>query len=164
MKNILLIVILIILGGCASSRLKEKSESVDSVQVRVEKRVEYVPYTVYVEIPKQTSERVTPDSVSFLENDYATSEARVDSAGNLFHNLKTKPQKKRADIKAPVFTKDSIVYKTKYLKETKIQEVPHELSWFEKTQIYGFRCFLLLAILLVFKNRIISFIRLKIGK
>ena len=79
MKHLpLLLLLTFIIGGCASSRrLSENVHQQDSVQVKVETRIEYVPDTVFIEIPAQTSERETADSTSHLENDYATSDARI---------------------------------------------------------------------------------------
>ena len=95
MKHLpLLLLLTFIIGGCASSRrLSESVHQQDSVGIRVETRIEYVPDTVFIEIPAQTSERETADNTSHLENDYATSDARINPDGTLYHNFKTKPQK-----------------------------------------------------------------------
>lgn len=160
MRHIPLFLLLIfLLGGCASSRrLSENVHQQDSVDVRIETRVEYVPDTVCIEIPAQTAERETADSTSHLENDYATSDARINPDGTLFHNLKTKPQKKPVNVDRPVEHRDSIVYKTKTVTETKIVEVPRELNWVQKTQIYGFRAAIIL-LLIVYRKKILSFIK-----
>lgn len=160
MKQIpFLLLSIFLLGGCASSRrLSENVHQQDSVDVRVETRVEYVPDTVFIEIPEQTSERETADSTSHLENDYATSDARINTDGTLFHNLKTKPQKKPVNVDRPIEHRDSIVYKTKTVTETKIIEVPRELNWVQKTQIYGFRA-AIIFLLIVYRKNILSFIK-----
>ena len=53
MKHLpLLLLLTFIIGGCASSRrLSENVHQQDSVDVRVETRIEYVPDTVFIEIP-----------------------------------------------------------------------------------------------------------------
>ena len=131
----------LLLCGCAASR--HVSDSVNSEQrdtVRVETVTIYVPDTVFVEIPAQTAERETRDSVSNLENDYATSEARINPDGSLYHDLKTKPQKKPVEFQKPIERRDSIVYRERVRTKTVTEtvEVPRQLTWFQKTSIYGF--------------------------
>lgn len=108
-----------------------------------------VPDTVFVEIPPQIAERTTADSTSHLENDYATSDARINPDGTLFHQLATKPQKKPVEVDKKIEQRDSIVYVEKSNTETgqQIVEVERQLSWWEKTRIYGF--YLLAALLVV---------------
>ena len=131
----------LLLCGCAATR--HVSDSVNSEErdtVRVETVTVYVPDTVFVEIPAQTAERETRDSVSNLENDYATSEARINPDGSLYHDLRTKPQKKPVEFQKPVERRDSIVYRERVRTETVTEtvEVPRQLTWFQKTSIYGF--------------------------
>ena len=131
----------LLLCGCAATR--HVSDSVNSEErdtVRVETVTIYVPDTVFVEIPAQTAERETRDSVSNLENDYATSEARINPDGSLYHDLKTKPQKKPVEFQKPVERRDSIVYRERVRTETVTNtvEIPRQLTWFQKTSIYGF--------------------------
>lgn len=149
MKHLpLLLLLTFIIGGCASSRrLSENIHQQDSVDVRVETRIEYVPDTVFIEIPAQTSERETADSTSHLENDYATSDARINPDGTLYHDLKTKPQKKPVEFEKPVERKDSTIYKTKTVTETKIVKVPRELTWWQKAQMKGFWVLLLITVI-----------------
>lgn len=160
MKHLpLLLLLTFIIGGCASSRrLSESVHQQDSVGIRVETRIEYVPDTVYIEIPAQTAERETADSTSHLENDYATSDARINPDGTLFHNLKTKPQKKPVEFEKPVEHKDSIVYKTKTVTKVRTVEVPHELTWWEKTQIYGF-WFILFILMIVYRKKVFYLVK-----
>ncbi|WP_195393066.1 hypothetical protein [Parabacteroides distasonis] len=160
MKHLpLLLLLTFIIGGCASSRrLSENVYQQDSVQIKVETRIEYVPDTVYIEIPAQTAERETADSTSHLENDYATSDARINPDGTLFHNLKTKPQKKPVEFEKPVEHKDSIVYKTKTVTKVRTVEVPHELTWWEKTQIYGF-WFILFILMIVYRKKVFYLVK-----
>lgn len=160
MKHLpLLLLLTFIIGGCASSRrLSENVHQQDSVGIRVETRIEYVPDTVYIEIPAQTAERETADSTSHLENDYATSDARINPDGTLFHNLKTKPQKKPVEFEKPVEHKDSIVYKTKTVTKVRTVEVPHELTWWEKTQIYGF-WFILFILMIVYRKKVFYLVK-----
>lgn len=160
MKHLpLLLLLTFIIGGCASSRrLSENVHQRDSVDVRVVTRIEYVPDTVFVEIPAQASERETADSTSHLENDYATSDARINPDGTLYHDLKTKPQKKPVNIERPVEYRDSIVYRTKTVIETKTEQIPRELTWWQNTQIYSFWVILFIFVI-VYRKKILSFVK-----
>lgn len=164
MKHLLYIVLTaVLLTACASSRKAATSTSTDSsVQGRDSVRIEYrektvfVPDTVFVEIPAQTAERTTPDSLSHLENDYAESNARINQDGSLFHDLKTKPQAKPIPTQKEIQYRDSIVYRDRIVKlrvtETKTVEVEKKLTWFQKTQIYGFWALLLLLAIIYRKK------------
>lgn len=164
MKHLLYIVLTaVLLTACASSRKAATSSSTDSsAQGRDSVRIEYrektvfVPDTVFVEIPAQTAERTTPDSLSHLENDYAESNARINQDGSLFHDLKTKPQAKPVPTQKEIQYRDSIVYRDRIVKlrvtETKTVEVEKNLSWFQKTQIYGFWALLLLLAIIYRKK------------
>ena len=144
------IIVCALLGSCSSHKnmVKEHKEN-DSVMVEVHTNTIIVPDTVYVEIPPQIAERTTADSTSHLENDYATSDARINPDGTLFHQLATKPQKKPVEVDKKIEQRDSIVYVEKSNTETgqQIVEVERQLSWWEKTRIYGF--YLLAALLVV---------------
>lgn len=140
MKNtLLLIIIALALSACCNTKhLPLKIETKDSIITKVVKDVKYIKDTVYLEIPAQTAERTTPDSTSHLENDYATSDARINEDGSLYHDLKTKPQRKPQEVDVPVQTTDSTTAEVKYIDREVAVEVPRELSWWQKTQMYGF--------------------------
>lgn len=161
MKHLLYILfIAALLTGCATPR---KATSTDSKQQRDSVRIEYrertilVPDTVFVEIPAQTSERTTLDSLSHLENEYAESDAKINQDGSLFHDLKTKPQAKPVPTQKEIQYRDSIVYRDRIVKvkvkETETVEVEKKLSWFQKTQIYGFWT-LLAFLMIVYRKKI----------
>lgn len=137
--------------SCHKNMISEHKER-DSVRVEVRTETVYVTDTTYIEIPAQTAERTTADSVSHLENDYATSDARINVDGTLTHTLATKPQSKPVEFQKPVEHRDSIVYRDKVVTKTDVQikEVERNLSWWEQTRIYG--CYVL-AILLVILYR-----------
>ena len=129
--------------SCHSSKsliTQTQAYRIDSVRVEYRQRTVFVPDTVFVEIPAQKAERTTKDSVSRLENDYATSEARLNSDGTLTHTLNSKSQDKPVPIKRPVEYRDSIVYKDKVVNRTNTvtEYVARKRSWWEQTQIYGF--------------------------
>lgn len=68
-------------------------------------------YGCALKFMKETGrDRTTRDSSSHLENDYAVSDARVNADGTLYHDLRTKPQRKPVPVKTPEVRRDSIVY------------------------------------------------------
>ncbi len=115
----------------------------------------------------QKSVRTTADSVSELENDYATSEARINPDGTLYHDLKTKPQEIPKEVETPMERNDSIVYKYKdrTVYETVEVEVERELTWWQKTQMYGFwvaLAVIVVGVIVSQRKKIISWLMKKI--
>lgn len=139
---IFMLAAVLLIGGCSPGKhlAKTQQQQQDSTRVEVRKEIVYVPDTVYLEIPAQTAERTTRDSTSHLENDYATSNARINPDGSLYHDLNTKPQEIPKEVQTPVERNDSIVYKYKdrTVYETVEVEVERDLSWWQRTQMYGF--------------------------
>ena len=153
----LLLLIALLLTACGTPK-KLTTTQQDSTRIEIRETVIYVPDTVFVEIPAQTAERTTQDSTSHLENDYALSDARINPDGSLYHDLKTKPQEKPVPIEKPVERKDSIIYRTQYIYREVTVEVERELSWWEKTQIYGFWG-LVVILLIVYRKKIFALAR-----
>lgn len=100
-----LIIALIPLFGLISCR----SVPSERVVTKVERVTETRWDTAYVEVPAQSAEAVIPDSVSHLETDFATSDARINPDGTLYHNLRNKPQNRPAVVPTTVERVDSIV-------------------------------------------------------
>lgn len=158
---------LVAVAGCSPCKhlAATQEQRQDSTHTEVVTKTYFVTDTVFVKIPAQTAERTTADSVSQLENDYATSEARINTDGTLYHDLKTKPQDIPTEVQTPVEQKDSIVYRYKFRDVVKKVEVERELSWWQKTQIYGFWAAIaaLLAYLCVAnRKRIVSWLAKKL--
>ena len=156
MKIPLLLLIVLLLTACGTSRNLTNTKQ-DSTRVEVREVVKFIHDTTFVEIPAQTAERTTRDTTSHLENDYATSDARVNSDGSLYHNLKTKPQKKPVPVETPVIRKDSIVYRDRTVKE--LVPVERELTWWQKTQMKGFWIVLTILVVYVFRKPLLNLIR-----
>ena len=137
----LLVAAVLLAGGCSPGKhLAKTQQQQDSTRVEIRKEIVYVPDTVYLEIPAQTAERTTRDSTSHLENDYATSDARINTDGSLYHDLKTKPQEIPKEVQTPVERNDSIVYKYKdrTVYETVEVGVERELSLMEQIKLAAF--------------------------
>lgn len=105
-----LIIILIPLLGLISCRSHQQTiVPPERIVTQIERVTEVRWDTAYVEVPAQSAEVVIPDSVSHLETDFATSDARINSDGTLYHNLKNKPQNRPAVVPTTVQRVDSIV-------------------------------------------------------
>lgn len=152
MKRLLILALPLLLLGCRTHKealqvVEEHTEQrLDSVRIEYIERIVYVPDTVYIEIPDQRAERETPDSTSFLENDYAWSFARITPEGTLFHALNTKPQSIAVGIETPVkeiTRNESHISQYQQIdssdrQETITEYIEKDLSWWQRTQIYGF--------------------------
>ena len=159
LSAVLVSMLFIVSGCCTQRRVVEQNTTVikqkDSanVEVRVEKEIVYQTDTLYINIPPQTSERTTLDSISHLENGYATSDARINQDGTLYHDLKTKPQKIASEFQKPVERNDSIrtEYKTKteYITLIDKKEVEKELTWWQHICIKWFPWCLILLIITI---------------
>lgn len=169
LSAVLVSMLFIVSGCCTQRRAVEQNTTViqqrdsENTEVRVEKFIEYMIDTVYIKIPAQMAERTTQDSTSHIENDYATSDARINQDGTLYHDLKTKPQEIHAEFQKPVERKDSVrteyKTKTKYITLIDKKEVEKELTWWQHTCIKWFPwCIILLIIAIgyVFRKPILK--------
>ena len=138
----LLPLLLLVLVYCATQRV------ITHENVRVIEHAEFIPVTVNVPIPEITSEVTVRDTSSHLENRYSESDARINSDGSLYHNLKTKPQNITATSEAKVQYRDSIV---RIESETIIEKpVEKKLGWWQK---FRMKSFWILLALLIFSYR-----------
>lgn len=159
LSAVLVSMLFIVSGCCTQRRVVEQNTTViqqkdsSNTEVRVEKVIEYLTDTVYIKIPAQMAERTTQDSTSHLENDYATSDARINQDGTLYHDLKTKPQEIASEFQKPVERNDSIrteyKTKTKYITLIDKKEVEKELTWWQHTCIKWFPWYLILLIIAI---------------
>ena len=141
----LLMFLLTFLTGCKAKQsvIREQEQTRDSLKTEVRYVEKIVKDTVFVEIPAQSVEVVTPDTTSHLETDYAMSDASViwrDGMMFLSHSLSNKPQKKPVEVEHKETQRDSIQYRDRDHYHTINQEVVKEvnvLTWWQKTQIYG---------------------------
>ena len=150
-----IIAALLLLTGCAATKKvpAEVTDKKDSTrtEIRYERIVEWD--TCYIEIERQAEKNVTKEKHSHLENDYASSDASIDSLGLLHHSLETKPQKKPVPVPATTERRDSIIYKEQVVYKEKPVYVERDLTWTQQAQIYGFRLLIALAALGIIINK-----------
>ena len=98
--------------------------------------IEYVPDTIYIEVPAEEKERTTKDSTSHLETSYAESNARINKDGTLYHDLSNKSGKRPVEVKTKVVT----VTKTLAInnKKEKTITIEKKLSLWKKMAIKFF--------------------------
>lgn len=165
MKQIIVILLFgVLLTGCRTQRYMPVTQQLrDSIRTEVRTETVYVKDTAYIEIPRQTAEATLPDTLkSSLKNDFATSDAWVTPDGMLHHTLETKPQEMPFEYDKKVEKQDSTTHKTGTNTIVETKYVEKELTWWQQTEIYGFR--VLAALLIVFmvwkfRSPIMSFIR-----
>ena len=150
LASIALAAVLLMLTGCKTIEQSTQEEKGDSVRVEIRERIVKVTDTVTVEVPGISQERLTKDSISRLENDWAVSVARVSRNGVLWHTLDVKPRKIEMAAEHAVTAKDSIVYRDRWRQKTVTKTVTkNRLTWIQKAQVYGFRAMLTVALLFV---------------
>lgn len=112
------------------------------VITEVREHTEYIHDTAFVEVPQIVEKVVTIDTTSFLENEWAKSNASV-SAGTLSHSLETKPQKRPIQVQTQIVYRDSVVVEERVVEK----EVERDLTWWELTKIKfgGWAVLLLIA-------------------
>lgn len=133
--------------SCAANRVVSQHIEQDSVSVEVRESLVYIRDTVEVTIPAISESVATRDTVSHLENPYASSRAVI-AGGILHHSLMTKPQILRIPVRTPSLRRDSIVFRNFYRDIT--TEVGRELTWWQQTQITGFWAMILLFSIFLF--------------
>ena len=147
MKSALFIVGLVglaLVGCCPCKHLA--TGTTDSTCVEIRERIVKVRDTVVVELPAERVEVITPDTTSTVQTSLATSTAIV-SGGVLSHSIENKKTAIRKPAEVRVEVRDSIIYRDR--QTTEIVEVERELTWWQQTQIKGFRVLALIALALV---------------
>lgn len=138
------IILLAVVGCCPTRHLSTYTQ--DSVRVETVIRTEYISDTVFVEIPIESEHQTVRDTTSHLETYFATSDARINTDGSLFHSLTNKPQKHPVPIEKEVICRDSIIYRGRA--NTEIIKVERELTWWQQTKMNGFWVLLIIVLLM----------------
>lgn len=153
---LLLLAIALLLCGCRSKRDVVREVTV----IETHDSISYIHDTLYFDVPAQSAEVVTRDSVSQLENDYAVSIVSLNKDGSLSHKLNVKPQSVPVPYEKPVQTKTQVIYKDKRI------EVPvpveKKLTAWEQFQLRSFWALLSLsavAVCIIFRKPLLSLIR-----
>lgn len=141
---LLLLAIALLLCGCRSKR--DVVHEVTVVETR--DSIHYVHDTLFFDVPVQTAQIVTHDSVSVLENDWAVSHVAINKDGTLSHKLESKPQSVPVPFEKPVETKTQVIYRNREVKVP--MPVEKRLTKWQRTkmQLGGWLLGVLAAVLL----------------
>ena len=115
----------------------------DSVTTRIVERIERIRDTVMVQLPAERVDNTTADTTSYLETSYAVSTAAIRN-GSLHHSIWNKTTPVGVVVNLDFKVQD--VTKERLFKVTNTVEVQAELSWWQETQIKGFRVLALIAL------------------
>jgi len=145
MRYFLPLLFLALASACSTVR---QLPSTDSTKVEVRTEVKTLLDTVYVELPVIVEKVATLDTASMLENQYAKSEALVES-GILHHSLEIKPVSLPVKVETQIVHRDSLVYCDRV--QTVTVEVEKKLTFWQKVQMrLGLVAILLLAIVVIY--------------
>lgn len=140
---VLCAILSVAIGCCPTRHIATSTQ--DSTKIETIIRTEYIPDTIFVEIPVESERQTVRDTTSHLETSYAVSDARITGDGALFHSLANKPQKLPIVTDKKVIYKDSIVYRN--LTHVDVVEVERELTRWQKIQMRGFWVMIVMLIL-----------------
>ena len=169
---ICVIVILLFLFSCCPCRKITTGENnnhdvKDSVRTEYKyiKETSYVHDTTYIPIPAQVSTNHTQGEPSHLENDFCTSDARIEPDGSLYHDLRTKKGSIPVEYDKPVTTitesekEEHTTTDVTDNHQTVTEYIERDYTWWDKTRFYA--SYILFGWLLInyrkfFKKLIIS--------
>jgi len=149
---------LLLLQACGICRRAPSVTETTNQTIHVIEHTEFIPVITEIKIPVISLERTTRDSTSFLENQYASSTARINTDGSLYHDLNTKPQTIQQKHEVPVQYRDSIVFRDREVTKEVEVEVEKKLSWWQRIRLDGF-WLLLAALLFAYRRHIFALIK-----
>lgn len=144
-----------LIPGCCPCRHLSAS-SRDSVRVEVRERIVRVHDTVTVEVPVESVKQTVRDTTSHLETSYASSDARINPDGSLYHSLENKAGNRPVEAEKQIIYRDSIVYQDRTNWE--IVEVERALTAWQQFRLRAF-WILLAALLIVWRKPIVGWVR-----
>ena len=128
----ILLCALLLLVGCKSPKEIVREVTV----IETHDSIHFVHDTLYFDVPVQTEQIVTKDSISVLENDWAISQVAINKDGTLSHKLESKKQIVPVPFEKPVETKTQVIYRNM---EVKVPvPVEKELTKWEKFRLSAF--------------------------
>ena len=157
-RKIVFSLVAAIVCSCASVR-PVQPQIVYKDSVRVEYRDRIVRDTVKYTVDREVEKIVTRDTVSFLENAVAISEARV-SGGSLFHSLESKA--KQIFIPVEVHTTDTLYVEKQSEVITEYVKVQAELTFWQKSKLNLFWWLVVLVIAMtvwIFRKPILALVK-----
>lgn len=136
MKKLILLAVCAMLAGCRTYKMP--APAVVGLKDSLTTKIIHVEYhdTVYITLPAQEKETITPQGYSYLSTDYAESEAEILEDGTLRHTLHNLDGVKHG---VPVTSSvDSVIVEKVIEKPVPVEvSVPVEckLTWWERTRL-----------------------------
>jgi hypothetical protein len=133
-KYLIFVTMLLLFSGCSPKIIggKEKVNERLNLEVRTSYivRLDTIPF----KLPKLRDSKITRDSTSYLENEFAHSTAAILPDGSLYHDLEINSTEVPITVPAKEIVRDSIVYRDKEVEvEVPVPvEVEKELSLWQK--------------------------------
>lgn len=161
-RTIITIILSALLASACGTMKIVSGQDTRRDSVRVEYRTERIERidTVYIELPQAAERVVMKDTLSRLENDYAVSEAGIDTAGYLHHSLETKRRKVPVPVTATTERRDSIIYRDRdvYVEKPVEVEVEKKLTAWQSFRLKAF-WMLVAALAIAFRRPLLSLIK-----
>lgn len=144
----IILILLFVFGCCPCKNITTDNNSShdtkDSVRIeyRYEKDIQYIHDTTYIPIPVQVSVNHTQGEPSHLENDFCTSDARIEPDGSLYHDLRTKKGDIPVEYDRPETTitesekEEHTNSNVSESSETKTEYIERDYTWWDKTRFY----------------------------
>ena len=129
-RSLTILLALAVCAGCSPKlQPSERTESHSIIRERV------VHDTLLVELPPKMEEKtVTEEKTSHLENEWASSDASVDSLGRLHHSLSTRPHKVPIPVAVPV--QDTLHAESHTETVTLTEYVEKPLKWYQESLMW----------------------------
>lgn len=135
-KRAFLFSALLMLLTCCCPCKHLSTSTADSTTVKIVERIVNIRDTVFVELPEERVDNTTADTTSRLETSYAVSTAEVQD-GVLHHSLWNKTSPVGVAVNLDFKVQD--IEKERIFTVNEVVEVPAKLTWWQETQIKGFR-------------------------
>lgn len=153
LRSIVILIFIAMLTGCKSWKhgITEKENTSESVRVEYREKIVKVPVVVEVEVPMEHKEKMTKDSTSHLETNFAVSDASIiwiDGVPFLRHSLDNKAQKIQKKDSVPVVYKDRTEWRTRRVTYNKTEIREKRLAWWQKGLMWAGGIFV--AVLIIF--------------
>ena len=135
-----LIVICLLCAGCRTIKesTTETTDTKDSIRTEYIEKIIKDTVIVTVEVPAETKERETRDTVSTLATSFATRTASIrwkDGEPLLYHRLENIPQEIQKPVETESKETEKTVYKTRYVTRYKTVVKEKQLSAWQKFMI-----------------------------
>lgn len=129
-RSLTILLALAVCAGCSP-----KLQPSERTEVRTTYRERIVHDTMTVSLPPAIEDRtVTTESHSHLENEWASSDASVDSLGRLHHSLSTRPHKVPIPVAVPV--QDTLHAECHIETVTLTEYVEKPLKWYQESLMW----------------------------